>query len=185
MRPQRDTSEQDESVSRVADGTLNSSPSIAVPDDRIISKEDECQAPTPAEAPSDNNHAADKALRHIEKLADEVNIVSAPSAEEACARDGPEHITLPDVSAHSLSGLDESIASDAEAGSGAAGDEHEQTDIDSIPSGGLDCTSTPVAIGQDPFAGGNGAHEAAGPVKHTGPEADSRCLAPSCAVILP
>ena len=84
LRPQRDTSEQDESVSRVADGTLNSSPSIAVPDDRIISKEDECQAPTPAEAPSDNNHAADKALRHIETRADEVNIVSAPSHCRTC-----------------------------------------------------------------------------------------------------
>ena len=185
LRPQRDTSDHEESVSRPTDGTLKGSAIISLPDDKISSIANEEQAPSPAEPTSEKTNTADKALEDTARPADEANIASAPSSEAAHAKDGLEHISLPDVSAHSLSEMDESIASDAEASSEAAGDEYEQRDIESLSSGDLDCTSTPVAIGQDPFARGSDAHENKFPVRYTGPEAGSRCLASSCAVTLP
>ena len=81
--------------------------------------------------------------------------------------------------------MEESIASDAEASSEAAGDEYERRDIQSLSSGDLDCTSTPVAIGQDPFAKCSDTHGAAGPFRYRCSKAGSRCLASSCAVMLP
>ena len=185
LRPQRDTSDHDESVSRPADDTLKGSAIISVLDDKISSIEDGEQAPSPAEPTSENTNAAAKAPVDTVKPVEEANIASAPSSEAAHAKDGLHRIPLPDVSAHSLSEMDESIASDAEASSEAAGDEYEQRDIESLSSGDLDCTSTPVAIGQNPFARSSDAHEAGGPLRYAGPEAGSRCLAPSCAVILP
>ena len=185
LRPQRDTSDHVESVSRPADGTLKGSAIILVPDDNVSSIVEREQAPSPAEPTSENANAAVKALGDKEKSAEKVDIGSAPSPEAAHAKNGLQHISLPDVSAHSLSEMDESIASDAEASSKAEGDECEQRDIESLSSGDLDCTSTPVAIGQDPFARGSTAHGAGGQLPYTGPEAGSRCLAPSCAVTLP
>ena len=174
-----------EAVSRPADGTLKGSAIISVRDDKSSSIVEGEQAPSPAEPTSENATAAVKALVDKGKSAEKVEIGSAPSSEAAHAKDGLQHIPLPDVSAHSLSEMDESIASDAEASSEAAGDEYEQRDIDSLSSGDLDCTSTPVAIGQDPFARGSTAHEAGCPIRYAGPETGSRCLASSCAVTLP
>ena len=185
LRPQRDTSDHEECVSRPTDGTLKGSAIILVPDDKISSTADGEQAPSPAEPTSEIINAADEALGDKVELPKEADIALAPSSEAAHAKDGLEHLSLPDVSAHSLSEMDESVVSDAEASNEAAGDEYEQQDIESLSSGDLDCTSTPVAIGQDPFAKCSDTYGAAGPSRYTCSKAGSRCLASSCAVILP